>query len=506
MIFGRRTNWISKEVLHHDIRKAFSDRENAHLYFKNWRFLSSLNGKKNEPRIEDYIISLSIYLRKLIILYETSFDPQYYRRQSEEVYLFVDEDDFSINATATGSSIYISIGLVLAIEDISIGLMADPQTLFAQNLLEKYISNRFIRHLPFSEIFDDCRYIDYSPIIDSIQNGKQEFPSFLPYLFKFISVSEFRDNLGELVSSISLYWIISHEDAHNYLGHILYAQSELGISPNNNSFSEILGLFSNDKEERIRKSFEIEADRNACARIVDHIVDSEFFDIHPLLYNCRDELESLKDKYDFTEEEILCTILIRLCIISAVSAIGIFERNVIKRNANRHFYPDFFDRVHNVIDITFSRAKASLENNPNYGLRFPFDRKKFPILIFFIIADVKDIFRTIYFDDRVMKDLSVAENEKMKEIKSMLDDSDFFNELYLTTIFVKLPNKSLLNLNLKYKDYFITYYRNRCEDHEIWINELSKYRYQANPQRPHKVTDSINEYKGFLDDLRQKCY
>lgn len=438
-----------------------------------------------------------------------------YRRQSEDISLFADET-LDIQASFDGTNIYISIGLVLAIEDISMALLADPQTSFGKNSMEAITADRLVYHHPTPNLYDINRYINYESIIRAVY--KQDFtqyPDFLLFLFKFLSQSTYRQEVGELVSVVSLYWIISHEDAHNYLGHTLYSKATWGISPDDTIFSELIGLYSDKKNDRIRRACEIEADTNASMRLIDHIVDGEFIEFFPILTAHEEDVERIMSKFNIpiSKQEVHCIILLRLCIISSIVGISIFERNVVKNNSNREFYPDFMDRVHNITDVMISRTQESLRNRPDFELVFPTRLDMLSRLIFFIIDDLNDIFRTIFFDSRVMEDLSVAESENMKRVRDMLGDFKFsteFFEVKMSELFSGASlNISLVDLDLKYKEYFSTYYKNRIDDIKIWISELSEYRVKANPQRKAKIEESIKShtshvrrFEKYLSDIK----
>ncbi|MCF0049535.1 hypothetical protein LXM25_05690 [Dyadobacter sp. LJ53] len=526
MIFGDRTTWVSQEQIHTQIRFAganyfnfveiiqkmlesndleeFRKSYTSPVLLEELHRIYNLEETKNFklgfnaiPNIDDYIDGAIEYLEKIIHVYNISFDATNYRRQSVQAALQI-KNDFWINAYTQRTSfgltpIYITIGTLFAVEDAAHALISDPLTPLGMNRREMP-HERFVSRLPDLGEYDQIRYIDYSEIMNAIikSDEKSSFPAFLLHFHKFLSNSPHRLKVADTISTISLMWIISHEDAHNYLGHIHYLDSLLNASPRE-VFNEFVPL-ETEKYPSIRKAAEYQADQNACQRMVDVLIDQEFLDLCPWLEKVVEmtSLELPNENISLKERKFIS--LFRVLVSSIVLSLTIFQRGVILYNSDISYYPSFLNRILSVFESVFKRSFVSVQNNPDYGLENP-NYQGFKVLVIMVVDDLNAIFRTILYDERVINFDKVNKNNDVIELRRTFADETFSAELvvffmlYLTPVSLK----GLKDLNLKYYNVFYNFLNDRHESAKICSKVFAEHRIAANPTKFYKIVESLEE-------------
>jgi hypothetical protein len=509
MIFGNYTVWMSDDHPHQTIRLATSF---PLLYGKRIQDRRWLNGAST-PSLDDYLLSAHSYMRELSRVYVSSFDESY-RRQSELLVLDISgslqiggraklmSSNSNIIAQALPpylNLIEIELGTLLAIEDACQTLMSHASTPLGLNSNENGDIGSPIITSPDNALFDKYRYVDYEAICKSIPHE-----DFCKYLFKTLSKSEYRQKTAEFLSTISLLWILSHEDAHSYHGHILYINQKLGISADNQNilFSELIAGILEKNNPEIRKSCEIEADNSACARLVDHIIDADLLDLLPILRLHEKKLSNLLAEYDYRPKQVLFVLLLRFCITAQLLAISVFERNVIKRNANTSFYPNFIERTFNIITTSIFRAYTSIENNPRYGLEVV-SPKQLAQLVSLVMLDMKAIARNVLRGDYIIHDAEMLKSENIQVLR-IIEDPEFTRQMIYTIPWLQF-NQDKYNVNLtKYGPFFLSIMESRIKYMKLCVEHFFDSRLLANPSRQGKVYESAELEKIALQNLTAK--
>lgn len=496
MIFGNRTSWISESHPHRDIRLSASNPDFFGNRIHHWDW-----NNRHGPDLVEYLANAQYFFQNIQDTYQVSFDPSSYRRQSESIALVLDKSNPFVASASTDikgninnlAQIKLSTGLLLAVEDASHTLLADTESNIGHNERRGMPDDYTINKINDFKMFDSCRYIDYYPIIDYIKKYPEIeiYPEYSFLLFKFLSISPYRQYMADIISTTSLLWILGHEDAHNYLGHIKYYQNkDLGLSSNESLYSEFYPNSSDQERPRIRVAAEIQADTNACARIVDHLVDKEFIDIFPVLKKFH---KSMHEQYSefFTNTEILTASLVRLCTFSAILAVSIFERNVIRKNITTDFYPSYLERVQNIIMTTIFRTNVSILNNPRFQLT-TLSNKSIVALVVLIVNDLRDICRNIFYDQRIIFDAKIINNESIKNIKKIIHDPYFATDLSDSIIWAQFMDSNYEFYSSPFNSMFYDFLCSRQKDLEIWNREFPEFRLLANPNRTDKVFNSLD--------------
>ena len=511
MIYGSRTVWISDTHPHRIIRRAASG---LSPYRKG---LEELNWSKdsNTPTISHYLISAESFLTELTNVYDSAFGESY-RRRSESLALRVSPKlQITANTKASDKNsnlcpVYLDFGVLLAVEDAAHALLSDPHTPLGYNDIERTSDDRNVFRLPDHKLFDHYRYVDYTPVIEGIELSGvgADYKLFSSYLFKFLSGSSYRQEIADMIATMTLMWILCHEDAHNYHGHLLYF-SVLGSSSDSIPFSEfIAGTSFFDEQTRLaRKACEIEADTSACARMVDHIVDSELIDMLPVLKAHQRVLgEGLSSdlENEYSSEQIAFILLVRVCIISELLAVAIFERNVIKKNADTSFYPNFIERILNIITTSIFRATDSAYRNRNYGIE-PLTPGQLAVLVVLIVNDLEAIVRNVLRAGLIIRDPQMdASEENFQNIK-ILEDDEFKVQLIHSVIWTLYGRDTRYKTDIsKYGDLFYSFMRTRVKDMRICRDVFFDYRMKANPKRQAKVLESADLESAAISSLERR--
>lgn len=197
---------------------------------------------------------------------------RYYRRQSNGLNVeFVDDptSTASVELIDGDPTCRVSSGLIHAIDDLAHTIFADPQS-----PLMDYVGKRPTSVLRSNDhtSFDSQRYWDYQEI-DAIGRSQKICT---PY-FRVLSGSIERQRLADFCSMLAIYWIIAHEDAHVYLGHLGFFNKKIGDSDRARSlFNELVNELKGGSNDEHR-SAELDADRNASMRLVDEFFHLPYF-------------------------------------------------------------------------------------------------------------------------------------------------------------------------------------------------------------------------------------
>lgn len=273
-----------------------------------------------------------------------------YRRQSHNFDLQIDPA-LQVGAyTRPGEDevITIKLGTFLAIEDAAQLIFSDPNAPFSE-LLEDSPTEVF--RMPDHNRFDRERLFDYGPIFGAGPGGG------LLAAFKLLSRSFDRQGIADYLSSMAAYWVIAHEDAHAYLGHLNYYGRARGAGPLGVAgYSELAALFVSEEESAIRKAAEFDADLNAATRLVDVFFDRAILtDLPAVFKDRRNVTERLLPRCDdFDRAQTL--LLLRLILHAAAIGLLVLHKGCVKGRADLGSYPTLAQRITNVALAIAMRA------------------------------------------------------------------------------------------------------------------------------------------------------
>lgn len=194
--------------------------------------------------------------------------------------------------------------------------------------------------------------------------GKPDDFSFLHMCFSRISLSSTRQAIADEFSALCMSWLIGHEDAHKYLGHIRHFFGTMGVI----EFDELKALGDGGKHCAQRCASELDADTCAMQRQVDLAYDVEFvgmiFDsvdskIRQNIWQGRLEVDGL----DFNQRNFA----LRYIAGSAVVPLLVLELSRM-RIGQRYSpdYPPLFVRLLNLGFETLNRAMAVERHKPHH--------------------------------------------------------------------------------------------------------------------------------------------
>ncbi|SOE23998.1 hypothetical protein SAMN06298216_4367 [Spirosomataceae bacterium TFI 002] len=398
MIHFNGLNWVNIDCSHRAKRDLFIETRSMEF---------------SEIDYNDYRESLRQHLTEHCIVKQSNFESNYRRRSKNVRMEFVYSGKASAFLPIDGiSKIHLSEGLALAIEDAAQSITSDSRSDFAANIEDKYLEK--IGAFPgvswtpeLSKILDTLRFVDYDPVIEAHKSSGNFKYSFF---YKFLSTSKHRRKLADFISSYSLAWIIAHEDAHLYLGHVEAFKSSKGFGAFETSsmpfFEEFVSKKSH-RDETTRLSAEVAADTDASVYLVDSIAWMDAYKVYPFLKEYVSWLD-YNSPLSETESKIVKTVfLFRLCIISQVIALCVFERNTLKKSLKSSYYPTLATRILNCLTATSARFQAVGNHHPLRGLTI-FSTEGWGHIFQTVAADIEIILKYIFDIGFVLQDSDIS--------------------------------------------------------------------------------------------------
>ena len=410
MIYGNRIMWPSiTGTKHWEYRKGFTisgytseDFEKA-LDFKGFESILNRRSKLDQILWKSSAVS-HLYQTSCVelfgarfLFYQHSMPAKNYRRTSidfeinrlndREIGAFVDKNDSKF--------IWLHDGIILSIEDAAQFYMAfspnplglkfnsSPSDSFFLRYNARQHENSFLNYLPVKN--------EETGLKDSALLGKVIFDNFLG-----ISKDLDRQLFADTLSVISLQWLIGHEDAHKYSGHLHHFE-KLGINENDKLFDELISTVEDKSYTFKRRAAELEADTCSTMRLVDYCFDSELLGIVtdrvvPSLK--RSIWQDTKESRGLEANQR--SFLLRMLMVGATLPLAIFDIAFQKNPLNNHVnYPSFITRAFNIIFTTLSRAVDVSMNFPDHkvgGFRF----SEFQTIFNIAIIDVLLMYKMIY--------------------------------------------------------------------------------------------------------------
>ena len=399
-----------------------------------------------------YVVLTNEYLEEIWKAYRGQFNAAYRRSFTSADFQFISEPRIGAFTQArTGpQNIYLRSGNLLAVEDAALAVLSHPKYDFVARQDCARDPHSGVRRLPAYELFDKWRYVDYS-FVHALVNAREfDNPSVIAtVLAKFVPGSIARCSLSSFIAQIALQWIISHENAHYYLGH-LTEFGTWGGAAGGVPFDELVALGSTEEEFAIRCSAEISADDAATHRMMDHFFDFDVF-----------ELGVIPEKYlhtDFligelaeTQEDLRiylsaveawqqgheqCDLpgmakrifLVRATCLAIFIALCCFERQTRKANAYTRGYPAFGIRMLNIItEVLNCTMGMRMSRGWQVGGRACLLGEA-ALLGILLVRDLRNVMRETLLCGDVMHDRDMADNTH----ESLLGGGQ---EVLLTSIF-----------------------------------------------------------------------
>lgn len=449
-IWGNRIIWPSIEINHWEIRRMFTIDGYSTPWFEDVynTYVSNLQDRMSFGEYLDIIYekSLRVEFEQRLNFYEILMPAQNYRRVSWDFDMQLSETNIikAFVSNKAPGTIVVTIGSLLAIEDACHTILS-----FWQNPLgiDFYMDDEMPR-LPLRSFFKsdkDTFYLyeklhefttveEISEIIN-INTPKSIFENYL-----IVSRSISRQIFADHLSLMSNLWLIGHEDAHKYCGHLLHFES-LGIIDQDYLFNELICSNKEIIYQKTRRSAELQADTCATMRAVDQCFDSEFLGIitQSLSVNVRTQIWQ-NTKENLGLERFQRLYLLRMINISAFIPLSIFHLSTKQDPfSEQQNYPSLFTRVLNVIFTVFSRAIDCTDSHPEYGIGKIDQKELFPF-IYHSIRDFNEIYQILHVNKNGVEDEKTSNltsicndnfaNKLSKiffEYKSAINDSPFFD-------------------------------------------------------------------------------
>jgi hypothetical protein len=463
-----------------------------------------LNKQIPQHDISEYLILAERHLQSLISFHRNSFNESY-RRRAESFNVEV-STELNVSATAKNENGYykiaISLGTILSLEDLNHSLLSDKKTILG---LCKGESSSEIEHVqfPFNKIYDHNRFYDYSDVIHNIKvkNANITSASFIPVLFKALPISSFRQKMADLMTDLGLYWILCHEEAHIYLGHVRYIESSLNAySETEISFSELISSLSDRKSPRHRQSAELEADINATTKLIDYFLDIDLFEAYPFLEDGFYAYHNILIDGGFTEKESRTSYMLQIIIGAVSSCLSLFQRCVVKGNADSTFYPAFLKRMINIIVSSFDRCMTNSQSQPKLGLAQLSGERNANIL-HLLSLDLRTVANNVLNSGYNIIDDAMNTTINAESIQ-ILTDVQFGQSLI--EFYTLLRRHMSLNLisNYYHAEFFTGLSKDRCEYIDILKKDFLKFRLIETPDLVEKVLEDSDQQQRFKEYLQ----
>jgi hypothetical protein len=507
VIKGKEYYWIDTVFPHQQMRYDFVFKDDC-----------------TEYPVQAYLDSYTSLFVEIQALRRLSFDTEYRRRSSEELNIEIFSSG-KLRAYADPNfenTSFVSLGLMIAIDDACQSIVSDTRSFFAHNIGDKINGNApdVVWNPKISEVIDPLRYHDYSIILEylSSQNNVN-----FGLLHKFLSQSKFRMQLADLLSTFALIWISAHEDAHFYLGHVDYFKDALGHSPlDENSFLDTF-IINNPKfkNNSTRVASELDADRNACMVLVELVCHREMYDFYPFLNEYFEDFcpDILNEPDSLLREKT--TYLFQLVFIAVTIAISISERKTLKKHSIKDDYPSVSSRILSCYFEISERIIDISNIHPDRQL-YPLSHKELSFTTLRITKAIEIIFKYIFQMHFILKD-SEIEAQNIEQVLNFKLDVRLFDCYYQYLIALEEAKPLLdavfelnkeLNLDFDEIEKRLTSMANGCSNklegvgiskhldlmdffsdkakyQRLAVKEFGSFRYKRNLHIPEKITHCL---------------
>lgn len=452
---------------------------------------------KGNGTLGEYISALRSATLDYGFLYYSFGRDGTYRRQSAHFDLELSED-LTIGATASRgqrANMTIRLGTFLAIEDACHAVFSDPLAPLS-DLIGHIESNVF--RLPDHNRFDSIRLTDYAPIVSCGSDCSSMF------VYKFLSGSVERQSVADFVANLAIYWIIGHEDAHAYLGHLSYFDETMGAAGRDTRlFDELLSLAESPHDATLRRVAEFDADRCASTRLVDVFLDRGHFTDLPNVMKRKETLEmhlGMKASDDVSQT----LVLLRMIHLAAIVAIVVLHRACTKADSNMTGYPSLLQRLLNVTLAIHHRSLQVAAQFPNRGLALP-DMNGLTRLLLSVQHDAQRIVSLIYLSGEIFIDPDMLGKDS-SEIELFTGQHSTFNDMFVACFC--LDSQSFGEIGKKFYSTEERLQVNSFIDlYECAVNHASTtflpHRMQENTHIPEKMLEEVDLLAMLNKNLRK---
>lgn len=369
-IYGQRNIWPGK-TFHWEIRKGVTLREYNSPQFQHLLRVQlemfekdkrSINQRERVNSGFDVVYEMSCLkmLEDRFSYYESILPAKSYRRTSFN-FDMKGKKDLGISAfveKVDPETVWMTYGLVLAIEDACHTIFAMCEKPIGLYFNENLFDRLDLRALNRSNV---QAFTNYSFDKDSHKNPIRGtiVPKSIYDFFYSVSLDVDRQTFADHLSTASLLWVIGHEDAHKYSGHIKLF-NKLGISEDDKLFSELIAFHTPKINPRHRRAAELESDTCSTMRLIDYCFDNEYLgiitddnsnEIKNTIWQGRKESEGLEK-----EQRLF---LMRFLNISAIVPLVIFDVSFRSKSYNSlDSYPSFITRALNIMFTVAGRSMS----------------------------------------------------------------------------------------------------------------------------------------------------
>jgi hypothetical protein len=384
IVYGNRTIWHGSEVDYWELRRGYTLPNYTSKTFV--RLLDNVNEAVDRRKTLNDTEKRRLLFEMIDILYDGSclkfFNFRFeaylkslpapaYRRTSINFDMTVN-NSFRIGAYThkqKPDTIFINQGTILALEDVCHAILSfwtqplgididggDPK-FFPIRMKTKNLSDCFLEYRKNPSIYED----------EDIRKLASYYPNSIIDSFLCVSADEDRQKVADGLSTMAMIWVISHEDAHRYSGHLDHFL-QIGMTEQDKIFEELISTENDPELVRRRRSAEMEADMNATMRSVDYFFDNEFLAI----FTDWVSVDLKKQIYGGNRRSAELTFhqrifLMRLISISTIIPLILFDLAVNSTTYNNTAnYPSILTRMLNIIFTVGSRAIDVSVNQPHY--------------------------------------------------------------------------------------------------------------------------------------------
>jgi len=513
--YGRRIIWPSLNGIEHwEIRKGYTlPNYQSKTFIDCCRDMEEVERKLNTGMpIHDALDT--IYRTSCETLFTMRFDcyngmlpAQSYRRTSLD-FQMQSIDNYRIGAFVDRRApelINIHLGTVLSVEDLCHSLMAlweNPLGLTFSHSLGFPLRHQFV-DAQFNDNFIDYTQSHVGPArFDALKAaGKLNQPDLLDEMprniinnFLVTSTQYERQMFADHLSTMALNWVISHEDAHKYLGHLQYFET-MGIHDQDIIFSELVSLAESPEQALYRRMAELEADTCATMRAVDICFDNEFLAITSDLMSI-EVVEQIyygkKRSSEFDERQRL--FLMRLITLSAVIPLIAFDYGANRESAgNTNSYPSFLTRALNICLTIALRCIDTTNYHPEVNVG-TFGLTEFQFYFYFALQDIRSAYQIL---------THAMNREYQQAMPSFMMDLELMGPL-LTQMFHDYAGKPYLNNGIDVlagphiEEFAAEIYTLLDERHQMFLlcpEVFFDAKMQANASREDKVIEDRKIYQ-----------
>lgn len=285
-------------------------------------------------------------------------------------YSYTDSPQFEANIEISDDlqscDINLSFGLVFSIHDLMHRICCNKGILSENFEPPEIVWEGTICFFPESHLYPKIRFSDYDPV-DNTEFGVYTGNTLSTLIGVFHSGLAIEDKerlyTASLMEAISLTWVLFHEEAHYWHGHLHFISEG-----NSNVISETANQLIKG-EPGLFKTFEWQADRNAIVDLINMLFVGQ--DDKPF------ELPNyIKSKYEMGW-------YLRIIIVSIGSTILMFQKRMLI-NKTSSYYPSPQTRLSTVLGIIYGEIMLIFEKQGHVLNISDFDTLRFAITDGFI--------------------------------------------------------------------------------------------------------------------------